>query len=143
MPFGSPRLPLRLLGIPKGGVPMDNVDYHNDKSPFHKYCVSKPGNYLQATEVAKKFRADNVVSALNPCNLNSELYRDPRSHSAHDSHTFCPASVYFWSVHPSYLPDCHPRLRLRDLVIGVGFNLQFSRTKMNVGLCKAVPWDGS
>lgn len=25
-------------------------------------------------------------------------------------------------------------------MIGVSFNLQFSRTKMNVDLCKVVPW---
>jgi len=44
----------------KGGVSMDKLDHHNDKSPFYKYCVSKAGNYLQATEFAKKHRADDA-----------------------------------------------------------------------------------
>jgi retinol dehydrogenase-12 len=59
-----------------GGIIMDNLDYHQDKAPMYKYGVSKAGNYLHATEFAKRYRADGVVSIpLNPGNLNSDLYR--------------------------------------------------------------------
>lgn len=61
---------------PSGGVALDNLDYHNDKSSLHKYGVSKAGNYLHATEFAKRYRAAGVVSIpLNPGNLNSDLWR--------------------------------------------------------------------
>jgi NAD(P)-dependent dehydrogenase (short-subunit alcohol dehydrogenase family) len=61
---------------PSGGVPMDNLDYHQDKSSFYKYCVSKAGNYLHATEYAGRHKADGVLSvSLNPGNLDSELWR--------------------------------------------------------------------
>lgn len=59
-----------------GGIPMDNLDYHKDKDWMYKYGVSKAGNYLHATEFAKRYRADGVVSIpLNPGNLKSDLYR--------------------------------------------------------------------
>lgn len=61
---------------PKGGVPMDNLDYHIPRGSLYRYGVSKAGNYYQATEFAKMYRADGVVSVpLNPGNLNSELWR--------------------------------------------------------------------
>ncbi|KAK7755743.1 short-chain alcohol dehydrogenase [Diatrype stigma] len=61
---------------PSGGVPLDNLDYHNDRLASTKYGVSKAGNYFHATEFAKRYRDDGVVSvALNPGNLDSELYR--------------------------------------------------------------------
>jgi retinol dehydrogenase-12 len=63
-----------------GGVPMDNLDYHKDAPAIIKYAISKAGNYLQATEFAKRYEADGVVSIpLNPGNLNSELYRNQGS----------------------------------------------------------------
>jgi retinol dehydrogenase-12 len=63
-----------------GGIPMDNLDYHKDQSPMYKYGVSKAGNYLHATEFAKLYKADGIVSIpLNPGNLNSELYRSQGS----------------------------------------------------------------
>lgn len=66
------------LDSPKpGGVPLDNLDFHDDKGGIFKYNVSKAGNYLQAAEFAKRHKADGVVSvALNPGNLASDLARD-------------------------------------------------------------------
>ncbi|KAE8449297.1 hypothetical protein EG329_008198 [Mollisiaceae sp. DMI_Dod_QoI] len=65
------------LGSPKpGGIPIDNLDYHDDKSSLYKYNVSKAGNYLHAVEYAQRHKADGVVSvALNPGNLDSDLTR--------------------------------------------------------------------
>lgn len=64
------------IQVPKGGVDMANLDYHVDKSPFDKYCVSKAGNYLQAAEYARRHRGDGIVSVpLNPGNLDSDLWR--------------------------------------------------------------------
>lgn len=61
---------------PTGGVPMDNLDYHIPRSSLYKYGVSKAGNYFQATEFARLYRAAGVVSVpLNPGNLNSDLWR--------------------------------------------------------------------
>jgi retinol dehydrogenase-12 len=65
------------LGSPTpGGLLMDNLDYHSDKSAMYKYAISKVGNYFHATEFAKRYVADGVVSiSLNPGMLNSDLYR--------------------------------------------------------------------
>jgi retinol dehydrogenase-12 len=58
------------------GVPLDNLDYHNDKSATYKYGVSKAGNYLHAVEFSKQYKADGVISIpLNPGNLYTELTR--------------------------------------------------------------------
>lgn len=59
-----------------GTVPMDNLDYHIDKSATYKYGVSKVGNYLHAVEFAKRYAHEGIVSVpLNPGNLSSELVR--------------------------------------------------------------------
>jgi retinol dehydrogenase-12 len=64
------------LGSPPGGLAMDNLDYHDDKSAMVKYAISKVGNYFHATEFAKRYEDDGVVSiSLNPGMLNSDLYR--------------------------------------------------------------------
>jgi retinol dehydrogenase-12 len=65
------------LGSPTpGGLIMDNLDYHNDKSALVKYAISKVGNYFHATEFAKRHESDGVVSvSLNPGMLDSDLYR--------------------------------------------------------------------
>lgn len=64
------------IQVPSGGVDLSNLDYHVDKSPFDKYCVSKAGNYLQGVEFARRHREDGIVSIpLNPGNLNSDLWR--------------------------------------------------------------------
>lgn len=61
---------------PNGGVELENLDYHNDKHLTIKYAISKAGNYLHATEYAKRYRDDGVISvSLNPGNLDSELFR--------------------------------------------------------------------
>lgn len=60
-----------------GGVNMDNLDYHKSSPHVIRYCSSKAGNYLHATEYARRHKSDGIVSvALNPGNLNSDLYRD-------------------------------------------------------------------
>lgn len=64
------------IQVPSGGVDLSNLDYHIDKSPFEKYCVSKAGNYLQGAEFARRHKEDGIVSVpLNPGNLNSDLWR--------------------------------------------------------------------
>lgn len=64
------------IQVPSGGVDLSNLDYHVDKSPFDKYCVSKAGNYLQGAEFARRHKQDGIVSIpLNPGNLNSDLWR--------------------------------------------------------------------
>lgn len=61
---------------PTNGVDMDNLDYHKDKNALHKYMVSKAGNFLHAAEYARRHASDGIVSiALNPGNLNSDLWR--------------------------------------------------------------------
>ncbi|KAJ8132787.1 hypothetical protein O1611_g838 [Lasiodiplodia mahajangana] len=62
---------------PKGGVPLDNLDYHKDTTWFPKYCISKAGNYYQGSEFARRYKADGVLSVtLNPGNLDSDLWRN-------------------------------------------------------------------
>lgn len=62
--------------VPVGGLDLANLDYHEDKSAFHKYAVSKAGNYLHGAEFARRYREDGVVSiSLNPGNLDSDLWR--------------------------------------------------------------------
>jgi NAD(P)-dependent dehydrogenase (short-subunit alcohol dehydrogenase family) len=60
-----------------GGVPLDNLDYHDEKPGTFRYAVSKAGNYLLAVEYAKRHKTGGVISVpLNPGNLNSDLTRD-------------------------------------------------------------------
>jgi retinol dehydrogenase-12 len=66
-----------VLSHKPGGVPLDNLDYHNPRPALNLYGNSKAGNYLHATEFAKRHRTDGIVSvALHPGNLDSDLYRD-------------------------------------------------------------------
>lgn len=61
---------------PKGGVPMDNLDYHEKTDGFAKYAISKAGVYFQGAEFARRHRADGVISIpLHPGILNTELFR--------------------------------------------------------------------
>lgn len=56
---------------------MQNLDYKVEKLGMTKYGTSKAGNYLHATEFAKRYREEGIVSVLlNPENLDSELYRN-------------------------------------------------------------------
>ena len=59
-----------------GGIPIDKLDYHEDKPTLYKYAVSKAGNYLHATEYARLHGKNGIVSvSLNPGNLDSDLGR--------------------------------------------------------------------
>lgn len=61
---------------PRGGVPLDNLDYHQNQSPAYKYGVSKAGNYFHSAEFARRHRESGIVSiALNPGNLRTDLFR--------------------------------------------------------------------
>ncbi|OAQ61207.1 short-chain dehydrogenase protein [Pochonia chlamydosporia 170] len=61
---------------PSGGVVLDNLDYKVDKNVYHKYGVSKAGNYFHATQFARLYKPDGVISIpLNPGNLLTELDR--------------------------------------------------------------------
>lgn len=55
------------LVAPKNGVVMDNLDYRLDQTPFHKYGVSKAGNFYHATEYAKRHKADGIISMVRLC----------------------------------------------------------------------------
>ncbi|KAK8068470.1 short-chain dehydrogenase [Apiospora saccharicola] len=73
---------------PTGGVPLDNLDYHKPMGWFPQYCISKAGNYLHASEYARRHgpnsnsnsspgSGDGILSvSLNPGNLDSELWRN-------------------------------------------------------------------
>lgn len=62
-----------------GGIVLDNLDYHDDKSAGIKYGISKVGNFLHAVEYARRYGNEGgggVVSiALNPGNLTTDLLR--------------------------------------------------------------------
>ncbi|KAK5630018.1 hypothetical protein RRF57_005733 [Xylaria bambusicola] len=58
----------------KGGIPMNNVDYHRDLWSMSKYGISKAREYVQGSEYARQYKADGAISVtLNPGNLDSEL----------------------------------------------------------------------
>ena len=64
---------------PKGGVPMDNLDYHKRVGWFTAYAISKAGNYLQGSEYAERHgpSSDGILSvSLNLGNLDSDLWRN-------------------------------------------------------------------
>ena len=61
---------------PKGGVEISNLDYHDDKSNWAKYGISKAGNVLHASEFGRRHASAGLVSvSLNPGNLKTELQR--------------------------------------------------------------------
>ncbi|KPM34467.1 hypothetical protein AK830_g12103 [Neonectria ditissima] len=61
---------------PTQGYEPDNLDYQKPRNIYFKYGVSKAGNYYHATEFARRYRKDGIVSIpLNPGNLHSELDR--------------------------------------------------------------------
>lgn len=61
---------------PKGGVVLDNLDYHDDKSKAMKYGISKAGNIYHGSEFARRFGKDGILSlSLNPGGLRTELTR--------------------------------------------------------------------
>ncbi|KAK7432133.1 short-chain alcohol dehydrogenase [Neonectria magnoliae] len=61
---------------PRQGYEPDNLDYQKPRSIYFKYGVSKAGNYYHATEFARKYKQNGIISIpLNPGNLHSELDR--------------------------------------------------------------------
>ena len=50
---------------PKNGVDMENLDYEKDQSAWHKYGVSKAGNVLHASEFARRFGGQGIVSVVS------------------------------------------------------------------------------
>ncbi|KIX97798.1 uncharacterized protein Z520_06576 [Fonsecaea multimorphosa CBS 102226] len=61
---------------PRGGVVMDNLSYEKDQSAWHKYGVSKAGNIFHASEYARRYGRDNILSvSLDPGNLKTPLYQ--------------------------------------------------------------------
>lgn len=51
--------------IPRGGIDLDNLDYHKDVLYILKYGASKAGNYYYATEYARRHREDGIVSVVS------------------------------------------------------------------------------
>ncbi len=68
---------------PKNGIEMDNLDYKNDKTDWHKYGVSKAGNWYYATEFAKRHEADGITSVVRISCLPGtfQLANDASRHS--------------------------------------------------------------
>jgi retinol dehydrogenase-12 len=52
------------LLAPKNGVNLSNLDYKVDQSQSHKYGVSKAGNFYHATEYAKRYKTDGIISMV-------------------------------------------------------------------------------
>jgi retinol dehydrogenase 12 len=52
------------LFSPTNGVDMDNLDYKNDKAAWHKYGVSKAGNFLHSVEYARRYQGDGLISVV-------------------------------------------------------------------------------
>lgn len=50
---------------PHGGVELDNLDYKRKHDTYHKYGVSKAGNYFQGTEFARRHKTDGIVSIVS------------------------------------------------------------------------------
>lgn len=57
------------FGSPQGGVDIDNLDYKVDKGAWHKYSVSKAGNLLHASELAKRAGAEGIISVVSRFSL--------------------------------------------------------------------------
>jgi retinol dehydrogenase 12 len=45
-----------------GGVPLDNLDYHDEKPGVFRYAVSKAGNYLLAVEYANRHKQTALLA---------------------------------------------------------------------------------
>ena len=50
---------------PKNGVVMENLDYKEEKGAWHKYGVSKAGNIFHASEFARRFGGEGIVSVVS------------------------------------------------------------------------------
>jgi NAD(P)-dependent dehydrogenase (short-subunit alcohol dehydrogenase family) len=52
--------------MPRGGVPLGNLDFQAPMYQWQKYGVSKAGNYYLATEYARRHGLDGIVSMVRP-----------------------------------------------------------------------------
>ena len=50
---------------PKKGVNLDNMDYKNDQSRWHKYGVSKAGNIFHGQELARRYGGEGIISVVS------------------------------------------------------------------------------
>ena len=50
---------------PKNGVVMENLDYKEEKGAWHKYGVSKAGNIFHASEFARRFGGEGILSVVS------------------------------------------------------------------------------
>jgi retinol dehydrogenase-12 len=68
---------------PKNGIDMDNLHYKKDKPDWHKYGVSKAGNWYHATEFAKLYKADGITSVVSliACHECIQMADDASRHS--------------------------------------------------------------
>lgn len=68
---------LETMGEKSKGLSTNYVDYWPAMSPLERYGLSKAGNWLHGVEMARRFRADGVISMpVNPGHLASELNRE-------------------------------------------------------------------
>lgn len=52
-------------GALRGGIPLDNLDYHLDRNPMYKSAFSKAGCYLLAVEYGRRHAQDGIVSVVS------------------------------------------------------------------------------
>ena len=57
------------LFAPKGGVVLGNLDYGEEKGQWYKYGVSKAGNVYHASEFARRFGGEGIVSVVSTCSF--------------------------------------------------------------------------
>lgn len=61
---------------PNGGIDFDLIDAGASTDPYTDYAASKVGNYWLATECARRYGQDGIISLCqNPGNLRSQFYR--------------------------------------------------------------------
>ena len=53
------------LFAPKGGIVVEDLDYEEDKGQWYKYGVSKAGNVYHASEFARRFGGEGIVSVVS------------------------------------------------------------------------------
>ncbi len=59
-----------------GGIDLENLDYHKELSKWTTYAVSKSGVFFYGTELARRLKADGVISIpLHPGIVDSDLWR--------------------------------------------------------------------
>ncbi|KAF2801102.1 putative estradiol 17 beta-dehydrogenase [Melanomma pulvis-pyrius CBS 109.77] len=68
---------MELTAVPDIGISTENLDYHVPVAATDRYGISKTGVWALATEYARRYKNDGIVSVpLNPGNLHTELPRD-------------------------------------------------------------------